>query len=124
VIDANTSAGNTAHASPSQNFHCCIGQLKQTGAGHSEIFTRITEENPVLLAPSDKIELINVFGRKLSLEVPSRTSWADPVSIVPPNGVTFYTDGSLLKESPITGEAYTIGIYATVFQSKVYAILA
>jgi hypothetical protein len=40
--------------------------------------------------------------------------------------VTFYTDGSLFNglagarvysESPITGEAYALGIYATVFQS-------
>jgi hypothetical protein len=55
--------------------------------GHSEIFIRMTEENPVMLAPSDKIEPMNVFGREFSVEFPSRTSWADPVSIVPPNGV-------------------------------------
>jgi hypothetical protein len=36
--------------------------------GHPEIFSRMTEENPALLAPSDKIEPINVFGREFSVE--------------------------------------------------------
>jgi hypothetical protein len=32
----------------------CIGRLNQARAGHSEVFTKMTEENPLLLAPSNK----------------------------------------------------------------------
>jgi hypothetical protein len=55
------------------------------------------------------------------------------VSVVSPNGVIFYTDGSLLNgqagaglysESLAIGEAHALGCHATVFQPEVYAILA
>jgi hypothetical protein len=59
----------------------CIGRFKQAKEGHSEVFTKMTDKNPQLLAPSDKIESTNVFGRKFSVEFPSRTEWLDPVSI-------------------------------------------
>jgi hypothetical protein len=63
-----------------------IGRFKQARVGHSEVFTNMTEENPLLLAPSDKIEPTNVFGRKFSVEFPSRIEWLDPMSILPQNG--------------------------------------
>jgi hypothetical protein len=56
-----------------------IDWFKQARVGHSEVFTKMTEENPLLLAPSDKIEHTYVFGSKFSVELPSRTEWLDLV---------------------------------------------
>jgi hypothetical protein len=52
--------------------------------GNSEILTGMTVENPLLLAPTDKIEPTNVFGRKFSVGFPSRTDWLDPGSVLLP----------------------------------------
>jgi hypothetical protein len=110
----------------------CIGRLNEAKVGHSVILNRITEENPLLLAPSDKIEPVNVFGRKFSVEFPPRTDWLGQKAILPLNSEIFYIDGSLFNghagagvfsESQNNGEAYALGTQATVFQSKVYAIL-
>jgi hypothetical protein len=38
----------------------------------------MTEETPILGAPSDKIEPKNNFGRKFSGEFASRADWLDP----------------------------------------------
>jgi hypothetical protein len=73
----------------------CTGRLNRDKVGHSEILTRMTEENLLLLVPSDKIEPTNVFGRAFSVEISHRTYWLG--SVLPPNSVTFYTDGSLLN---------------------------
>jgi hypothetical protein len=60
----------------------CTGKLNRTKVGHSEILTRMTEENQLLLAPTDKIEPKNVSGRKFSVGFPSRTDWLDPGSVL------------------------------------------
>jgi hypothetical protein len=95
-----------------------IGRFNQARVGHSKVFTKMTEENPLLFAPFENIEPTNVFGRKVSVEFPSRIEWLDPVSILPPNGVIFYTDGSLLhrqtgagvySESLEIGDAHALG---------------
>jgi hypothetical protein len=63
---------------------------------------------------------------------PSKTDWLDPGSVLPPNSVTFFNHGSLFdgrtgagvySEYQNTGEAFSLGTQATVFQSEVYAIL-
>jgi hypothetical protein len=36
--------------------------------GHSEIFSKVTDEIPFTLASSDKIEPTNVFDRRFSVE--------------------------------------------------------
>jgi hypothetical protein len=38
-------------------------------------YYRMTEENPILLAPSDKIEPTNVIGRKFSVKFQISTDW-------------------------------------------------
>jgi hypothetical protein len=75
----------------------CIGKLRRAKVGHSEILTTKTAENPLLLAPTDKIGPTIVFGTKFSVGFSSRTDWLDPDSVLSPNSVTFYTDGSLLN---------------------------
>jgi hypothetical protein len=70
--------------------------------------SKITEKNPLLLAPTDKIEPTNVFAKKFSVEFPSRTNWLDPVSILPPISVIFYTDGSLLHGTSISQREYVL----------------
>jgi hypothetical protein len=96
---------------------------------HSEILTRVTEENPLLLAPTDKIEPTIVFGRKYSVGFPSRSDWLDPGSVLQPNSVTFYTDGSLLdgragagvySESQNTGVAYSLGSERNLYNLYVF----
>jgi hypothetical protein len=47
----------------------CVGFFKQARVGHSKVFTKMTEENSLLLA------LTNVFGREVFVEFPSRTEW-------------------------------------------------
>jgi hypothetical protein len=44
-----------------------------------------------------QIETTNDFGRKFYVNFPSRTDWFDPESILSPNSVVYYTDGSLLN---------------------------
>jgi hypothetical protein len=53
-------------------------------------------DDPVLHAPTDKIEPTHIFGRKFSVGYSSKTVWLDPESELLPNSVTFYTDRSLL----------------------------
>jgi hypothetical protein len=69
--------------------------------------------------PSDKIGPINV--RKFSVKLPSRTDKVVAGSLLPPNSVTFYTDGSLFNtragariysESINIGESYALGTLA------------
>jgi hypothetical protein len=93
------------------------GRLNRAIVGHSEILARMIEETPILGAPSDKISV------EFSVEYPSRADWLDST-----NGVTFYTDGSLLNgqagaglysESQNTRETYALGTQDTVFQSEV-----
>jgi hypothetical protein len=104
--------------------------LEQTCSLQTEMY-RMTEENSLLLAPIDKIAQTNVFGRKFSVEYPSYTDWLDPGSVLPPNILTLYTDGSLLDgragagvylKSQNTSEAYSLGTHATVFQSEFYTM--
>jgi hypothetical protein len=51
----------------------CIGKINRTSIGKSVILSRMTEENPVLLAPCDKTEPTNVFERRFSVKFPSRS---------------------------------------------------
>jgi hypothetical protein len=71
--------------------------------GRSDILTRRTEANPLLLTPNDMIELTHVFGRKLSVGFRSGTDWLDPGSVFAPYSVIFYTDGSLLNGRAVAG---------------------
>jgi hypothetical protein len=60
---------------PRNNF---IEKESKGLVGHSLILTRVTEEKPLS-------------------NFPSRTDWVDPDSLLPPNSVTFYIDGSFFN---------------------------
>jgi hypothetical protein len=85
------------------------------------------DEMPLLLAPRDKFVTLNIFGRKFSVDFPSREDWSTKcVDLVAP-------DGSLCEGKAGAGvfsdilnvrESYALGPHTTVFQSEVYAILA
>jgi hypothetical protein len=57
---------------------------------------KITDEMPLLLAPRDKFVTLNIFGWKFSVDFPTREDWStECAGSVAPNGLKFFTDGSL-----------------------------
>jgi hypothetical protein len=102
--------------------------------GHSEVLIKMTDEMPLLLAPRDKFVTLNIFGRKYSVDFPTREDWStECVDLVAPDGLVFFTDGSFCKGRAGAGvfsdilnvrESYALSSHATVFQSEVYGILA
>jgi hypothetical protein len=56
----------------------------------------MTDEKPLLLAPRDKFVTLNIFGRKFSVDFPTREDWSTKcVDLVAPDELVFFTDGSL-----------------------------
>jgi hypothetical protein len=53
-----------------------------------------TDEVPLLLAhPRDKFVTLNIFGRKFSVDFPTREGWStECVDLVAPAGLVFFTD--------------------------------
>jgi hypothetical protein len=43
--------------------------------GHSEVSIKMTDEMPLLLAPSNKFVTLNIFGRKFSVDFPTSDDW-------------------------------------------------
>jgi hypothetical protein len=99
--------------------------------GHAEVLIKMTDEMSLLLAPRDKFVTFNIFGRKFSVDFPTREDWStECVDLVAPDRLVFLTDGSLCLgragASVFSGilnvrESYALGTHATVFQSEVYA---
>jgi hypothetical protein len=52
----------------------CSGELTRARLGHSEVFEKMTNEWPSLLAPRDTIVPIIAFGKRFLVEVPPRSS--------------------------------------------------
>jgi hypothetical protein len=102
--------------------------------GYSEVLIKMTDKMPLLLAPRNKFVTFNIFGRKFSVDFPTREDWSSEcVDLVAPDGLVFLTDGSLCEGRADAGvffgilnvrESYALGSHATDFQSKVFAILA
>jgi hypothetical protein len=98
------------------------------------LLLKITDEMPLLLVPRDKFVTLNIFGRKFFVDFPTREDWSTGcVDLVAPDGLVFFTNGSLCGGRAGAGvfpdilkvrESYALGSHATVFQSEVYAILA
>jgi hypothetical protein len=74
----------------------CSGEFTRARFGHLEVFEKMTDEWPSLLAPGDKIVPIIAFGRNFLVELPSRSSWLsqETSDILPSDGVIFYMDRS------------------------------
>jgi hypothetical protein len=75
----------------------CSGEFTRARFGHSEVFEKMSNEWPSVLAPGDKIVPIIAFGRRFLVELPPRSSWLsqETSEILPSDGVIFYTDDSL-----------------------------
>jgi hypothetical protein len=92
------------------------------------------DEMLLLLAPRDKFMTLNIYSRKFSVDFPTREDWStECVDLVAPDGLVFFTDGSLCEGRAGAGvfsdilnikESYAFGSHTTVFQSEIYAILA
>jgi hypothetical protein len=99
--------------------------------GHSEVLNRMTDETPLLLAPKDKFVTLNIFDTKFSVDLPTREDWStECVDMVAPDGLVFFTDGSLCGGRAGAGVfsdilnvrvSYALCSHATAFQSEVYA---
>jgi hypothetical protein len=53
----------------------CSGEFIRARFGHSEVFEKMTDEWPSLLAPGDKIVPIIAFGRRFFVELLPGSSW-------------------------------------------------
>jgi hypothetical protein len=115
----------------------CSGEFTGARFDHSEVFEKMTDEWPSLLAPGDKIVPIIDFGRGFLVELPPRSSWIsqEMLELLQSDGVIFHTDtvhsvnaGRVLECFQIPyidiRESYALGPLATVFQTEVFAILA
>jgi hypothetical protein len=66
--------------------------------GHSEVLIKMTDEMPLLLAPWDKFVTFNIFGRKFSVDFPTREDWSmECVDLVALDDLVFFPDGFLCK---------------------------
>jgi hypothetical protein len=94
--------------------------------GHSEVLIRMTDETPLLLVPREKFVTLNILiYRKFYVAFPTKEDWfTECVDLVAPDGIVFFTDGSLCGDragasvfSDIWNvrELYAIGFHATVF---------
>jgi hypothetical protein len=56
----------------------------------------MTDEMPLLLAPTDKFVTLNIFDGKFSVDFPTREDWStECVDMVAPDGLIFFSDGCL-----------------------------
>jgi hypothetical protein len=94
--------GEARHATYRLN---CSGEFTRARFGHSDVFEKMSNEWPSLLAPGEKIVPIIAFGRGFLVELPPRSSWLsqETSEILPSDDVIFYTDGSLCEGGPVLG---------------------
>jgi hypothetical protein len=61
--------------------------------GHSEVLIKMTDEMSLLLAPRDKFVTPNIFGRKFSVDFPTREDCStECVDLVATDRLVFFTD--------------------------------
>jgi hypothetical protein len=89
----------------------CSGEFTRARFGHSEVFEKMTDEWPFLLALGDKIVPITAFGRGFLVELPPKRS--ETLEILPSDGVIF----GYLRYKGILSTWLTCN---TVFQTEVY----
>jgi hypothetical protein len=95
--------------------------------GHLEVLIKLTDEMPLLLAPRDKFVTLYIFGRKFSVDFPTKKDWSTKcVDLVAPDGLVFFTEGSFFEGRAGAGvfsdilngrESYALGSHNTVFLS-------
>jgi ribonuclease HI len=96
-------------------------------------FCKFFANNEELLT-MDKFGAPNLFDRIFSVDIPTREDWfTECVDLVAPDGLVFFTDGTLCEGTAGAGilsyilnvrESYALDSHVIVFQSEVYAILA
>jgi hypothetical protein len=71
----------------------CSEEFTRARFGHSEVFEKMTDKWPSLLAPRDKIVPVIAFGRGFLVEIPPRSSCLSQETLerLPSDGVIFYT---------------------------------
>jgi hypothetical protein len=72
------------------------GQFKARNKGHWTILNELAEIEPISLATVDSMMQVEVFERNFRIILPSREEWKAPYeAMLPPDGLIFYSDGSL-----------------------------
>ncbi|MCP3662524.1 MAG: hypothetical protein GY696_08530 [Gammaproteobacteria bacterium] len=110
------------------------GQWKAKGLyGHALIKQRMSERIPCMALRSDFMVRRFIFNRRFVVKVLDRGNWeAEHVAALAPRNLVCYTDGSRFAESagsglwiPELGTAVSepLGLFATVFQAEIWAIL-
>ena len=100
--------------------------------GHSTVWMRQTQEEPLLLAPCDYIPRVTVLDRKFSVIIPSREECETIIHSFEENdNFIFYTDGSVTNSGSGAGifcerlqlnSFFSLGNYTTILQAEIFAI--
>jgi ribonuclease HI len=129
----------TLHSRIEAEALICRGRLKRLGLwrdyskylswGH---FNSRVAEAPFFLMPSDGILARYIFHKPFKIIFPTRDEWLKKPSWFTSNSWVWYTDGSKLNRQVGAGIycskdgtklSFSLGLFASVFQAEVYAIL-
>ncbi|XP_054259898.1 uncharacterized protein LOC128984585 [Macrosteles quadrilineatus] len=120
-------ASKTAQRLRCENLWITSGNNK----GHSKIVQVV--HNDELDLPSDHMSKKYSFGKRFKVLIPDRKDWSGGKGHIPTGDLECYTDGSKIKNGGTgagvhwtnggTGICLPMGVYPTVFQAEVTAIL-
>jgi hypothetical protein len=71
--------------------------------GHSDILKELAAIDPIILVPTDTMLNVKVFDRNFQILIPSRSDWDTPETLLPADGLVFYTDGSFFEGTAGSG---------------------
>ena len=98
---------------------------------HTRIWVKASETEPSMTWPADKVKKTFKFDRNFEILIPSRDEWINR-TLPPSNGITLYTDGSVMNGSAGAGihcaETNTdislpLGKYSTIYLAEIRAII-
>lgn len=100
--------------------------------GHATIWSQM-EQTPIFLMRSDRMVIQYDLDKSFKTQIPAREAWEDPQSRAELlQGQVWYTDGSLMEgvsgagvfcESSGKKRTFPLGMFASIFQSEIFAIL-
>ena len=112
----------------------CGGQWKEEGErlGHTRALTNAVRAHSLLEARSDRIAPTFSFSVPFKVIIPKREDWNPLRNILGSADIVWFTDGSksdvgsgagIYGEKPRAKLFHTLGKFATVFQTEIFAIL-
>lgn len=104
----------------------------QLSVGHTASLERYSNSIPELLMSTDKCAPEYYFDKTFDINIPERSEWENIENMFEEQGVTVYTDGSKMDSGSGAGVysvnppmelSYPLGVYASVYQAEIFAIL-